>query len=228
MKTLKYIFPFACLIFVTFYSIKAEKNPLDTHSKKLSYAIGRQVGASLKSQDIEELDLNSLTSAISDVLSDKPSLLSDEDIRDVLTKYQEDKMAELKEAAGENKAKGAAFLEENKTKEGVQLTASGLQYLTLTEGTGANPTADQKVNVHYKGTLVDGTEFDSSYKRGEPISFPLKGVIKGWTEGIPLMKLGGKTRFFIPSELAYGEAGRPGIPANSVLIFDVELLAIEE
>ncbi|MFM8437975.1 MAG: FKBP-type peptidyl-prolyl cis-trans isomerase, partial [Candidatus Kapaibacterium sp.] len=127
----------------------------------------------------------------------------------------------------ENKAKGAAFLAENAKKAGVTTTASGLQYRVITQGTGAKPLATDKVKVHYKGTLIDGSEFDSSYKRGEPIEFPLNGVIKGWTEGVQLMSVGSKYEFFIPSELAYGDREVGGvIPAGSTLVFEVELLGI--
>ena len=127
----------------------------------------------------------------------------------------------------ENKAKGAAYMAENAKKAGVMTTASGLQYRVITQGTGAKPTAADKVKVHYKGTLVDGTEFDSSYKRGEPIEFPLSGVIKGWTEGVQLMSVGSKFEFTIPSELAYGDREVGGvIPGGSTLVFEVELLDI--
>lgn len=127
----------------------------------------------------------------------------------------------------ENKAKGTAFLAENGKKAGVTTTASGLQYRVITQGTGAKPLATDKVKVHYKGTLIDGSEFDSSYKRGEPIEFPLNGVIKGWTEGVQLMNVGSKFEFFIPSDLAYGDREVGGvIPAGSTLIFEVELLGI--
>ncbi len=124
--------------------------------------------------------------------------------------------------------KGTQFLAENAKREGVKSTASGLQYEVLTEGTGKTPAASDTVEVHYRGTLIDGTEFDSSYKRGEPISFPLNRVIPGWTEGVQLMKEGGKTRLFIPSELAYGKRGAPGaIGPDETLIFDIELIAVK-
>jgi len=132
--------------------------------------------------------------------------------------------------AEKNKKDGDAFLAENRKKEGVKTTVSGLQYKVLAEGKGGSPKATDKVSVNYRGTLIDGTEFDSSYKRGEPAAFGLNQVIKGWTEGIQLMKAGGKYTFTIPSELAYGERGTPGGPIgpNAVLIFEVELLSIGE
>lgn len=131
--------------------------------------------------------------------------------------------------AQSNAEKGAKFLAENAGKKGVKTTASGLQYLVLTEGTGRSPKATDTVSVHYRGTLINGTEFDSSYKHGQPISFPLNGVIPGWTEGVQLMKEGAKYRFFIPSKLAYGARGTPGGPIgpDETLIFDVELLKVQ-
>ena len=134
----------------------------------------------------------------------------------------------MNEIKDKNKKDGEMFLAENKKKKGVITTASGLQYIVLTKGTGLSPKIDDKVKVHYSGTLLDGTEFDSSYKRGEPVTFPLNGVITGWGEALQLMKVGGKNRLFIPSELAYGEQGSGPISPDSVLIFEVELLGIEK
>lgn len=133
----------------------------------------------------------------------------------------------VKKQAEENKVKAAEFWNENATKDGVQQTRSGLQYLVLEEGTGASPAATDMVKVHYHGTLIDGSVFDSSVERGQPISFGLNQVIPGWTEGLQLMKEGGKTRLFIPSALAYGDRAAGSIPPGSLLIFDVELIAIQ-
>jgi FKBP-type peptidyl-prolyl cis-trans isomerase len=141
-------------------------------------------------------------------------------------KMQQKQAAAKAKVASENLAKGKAFLEANKTKEGVKVTDSGLQYKVIEEGTGESPTASDKVRVHYRGRLVNGQEFDSSYKRGKPAEFPVTGVIKGWTEALQLMKEGAKWELYIPPELAYGTQDRPGLPGNSTLIFEVELLDV--
>src|SRR5438445_4381701 len=138
-------------------------------------------------------------------------------------------MQEQSKQTGEkNKKEGMDFLAKNKTAEGVKTTPNGLQYKILKQGTGKTPTASDTVIAHYRGTLIDGTEFDSSYKRGEPSKFPVGGVIKGWTEALLLMPVGSKWQLFIPSDLAYGENGRPSIPPNSTLLFDLELISIKE
>jgi FKBP-type peptidyl-prolyl cis-trans isomerase FklB len=142
--------------------------------------------------------------------------------------FEKDMMEKQKAAGEKNASEGVKFLEDNKKKEGVKTTASGLQYKSLKEGSGAQPKATDTVTVNYRGTLTDGTEFDSSYKRNEPTTFPLSGVIKGWTEGLQLMKKGSKYQFFIPANLAYGERSPgAGIPPNSTLIFEVELLEVK-
>lgn len=204
---------------------------LDNEVKKFSYAMGMDVGQSIKGLGAE-IDQAALNAAIGDVLSGVALKLeaaeSTQIKQDFFRKKQEAQMAERKTAGAENKAKGEAFLAENAKKEGVTVTASGLQYEVLTQGDGKKPAATDTVKVHYQGTLLDGTEFDSSYKRGQPISFPLNGVIKGWTEGVALMPVGSKYKFYIPSNLAYGERGAGAkIGPDSTLIFTVELLAIE-
>ncbi len=202
---------------------------LKTEMEKVSYIIGTQIARNFKSQDIE-INLDSLMLGLKDALEGKELALSQDDMKQVYTRFQQQMRAkqaakQAKEAA-ENLAAGTAFLEANKAKEGVKVLPSGLQYKVIKEGTGNTPTADDKVKTHYRGTLIDGTEFDSSYKRNKPAEFPVKGVIKGWTEALQLMKEGGKWELYIPANLAYGERGRPGIPANSTLVFEIELLEI--
>lgn len=207
----------------------AQDTPLESTKDKVSYAIGLDIGKNLKAQDIEA-DPTTIARGIKDALGDAKPLLTDEQIREIFTTFQAElqaKRAERMKVEGEKNLKeGAAFLEANKAKEGVKTLPSGLQYKEITPGTGATPKATDNVTTHYKGTLIDGTEFDSSYKRGEPATFPVNGVIKGWTEALQLMKEGGKWQLFIPAELAYGEQGRPGIPPNSVLLFDIELVKV--
>jgi len=205
---------------------------LDSDVKKFSYAMGMDVGQSIKGLGAE-VDQAALNAAINDVLSGSPLKLeaaeSTKIKQDFFRKKQEKQMAERKAAGAENKAKGEAFLAENAKKEGVKVTPSGLQYEVIKQGDGPKPKPTDTVKVHYQGTLIDGTEFDSSYKRGQPISFPLNGVIKGWTEGVALMPVGSKYKFYIPSDLAYGERGAGAkIGPNSTLIFTVELLGIEK
>ena len=227
MNYIKYLFPFACLVFLIIFSIQAENSPLDTETKKVSYAIGRQIGMSFKAQGLnEDLDFEVLKMSIGDALNGRPSLLNDQQVNEVMTAFQQKQAEKMKAKAELTKTEGGKFMEGNKNKPGVITTDSGLQYQIIKEGTGESPTAADQVKVHYLGTLTDGTEFDSSYKRGQPATFPLGGVIKGWTEALQLMKVGGKNKLFIPSELAYGSVDRPGIPANSTLIFEVELLEI--
>ena len=205
------------------------KNPqaaaLKTEMDKVSYMIGTQIGRSFKTQDIE-VNLDVLMWGLKDALAGKELALTQEEIQKVNTSFQQQMMAKQMAKVAENLAKGKAFLEQNKAKEGVKVLPSGLQYKVITEGTGKTPTADDTVKTHYQGTLLDGTEFDSSYKRNQPAEFAVKGVIKGWTEALQLMKEGAKWELYIPADLAYGERGRPGIPPNSVLIFQIELLEI--
>ncbi|MGB2862174.1 MAG: FKBP-type peptidyl-prolyl cis-trans isomerase [Sedimentisphaerales bacterium] len=202
---------------------------LKTETEKVSYIIGTQIAGNFKSQNIE-VNLDSLLMGLKDALEGKKLVLSQGEMKKVYAGWQTKmraKMAAQKAKEGaENLAAGIAYLEANKAKEGVKALPSGLQYKVITEGTGNTPTADDKVKTHYKGTLIDGTEFDSSYKRNQPAEFPVKGVIKGWTEALQLMKEGGKWELYIPADLAYGERGRPSIPANSTLIFEIELLEI--
>jgi len=203
---------------------------LNDDGAKLSYAIGMDIGSSLKALDAD-IDRPALVAAINDRLDDKALKLSDEDagkVKQAFFKQRAEKQAaEQKAAAEKNKTDGAAFLVENGKKEGVTTTESGLQYEVIKQGDGAKPKATDQVTVNYRGTLIDGTEFDSSYKRGKPATFPLNGVIKGWTEGVQLMSVGSKYKFVLPAELAYGAQGAgPKIGPNSTLVFEVELLGI--
>lgn len=201
-----------------------QKVKLDTDAKKASYAIGQQIGTNLKQQNIE-FDADAMVAALKDAGQGK-NQMTKEEMQQAMMKLQESAMKKQQEAAEANKKLGMEFLEKNKTQPGVKVTASGLQYIVEKEGTGRTPTDEDTVKCHYKGTLTNGEQFDSSYDRGQPAEFPVKGVIPGWTEALKLMKVGGKMKLFIPPELAYGPAGRPGIPPNSVLVFEVELMDI--
>ncbi len=207
----------------------APEMALKTEVDKVSYIIGTQIARNFKSQEIE-VNLEPLMWGLKDVMGDKELAMSQEEIQKVFMDFQQriraKQVAKAAKEAAENLAKGNAFLEQNKAKEGVKVLPSGLQYKVITEGTGATPVATDKVKAHYRGTLIDGSEFDSSYKRNEPTEFPVNGVIKGWTEALLLMKTGAKWQLYIPANLAYGERGRPGIPPNATLIFEVELLEI--
>ncbi len=202
----------------------AQDTALDTPESKVSYALGMMIGERVIKQ-YGEVDYDLLVQAMKAQAAGDATDLSMEEAQMVL---QEQQQAAAAEAAAEAQQAGASFLEENKAREGVMVTDSGLQYEVLSEGEGPKPTADDTVSVHYVGTLMDGTEFDSSIARGEPASFPLKGVIPGWTEGLQLMNVGSKYRFVIPSDLAYGERGAgQAIGPGETLVFEVELLEIK-
>jgi len=209
---------------------------LKTQQEKASYAIGANIGRGMKKDGVQ-IDSRVLSRGISDALAGRKLAMTDEEMQAALTTLQAEVRkkleAEAAAAAAANKAAGDQFLAANKTKEGVVSLPSGLQYKILKAGTGPKPTAADQVECNYKGTLVDGTEFDSSYKRGQPATFPVGQVIKGWTEALQLMPVGSKWELFVPSNLAYGErgAGQRGadvIGPNSTLIFEVELLSIKE
>jgi FKBP-type peptidyl-prolyl cis-trans isomerase len=200
---------------------------LKTDEQKFSYMIGQQIGNNLKQQGLA-VDADVLAQSLQDAMKGNPSKLTMEEMQQVGMKMQAKLMAKQMGEAKENKDKGDKFLEQNKKQQGVQVTSDGLQYQVLKAGTGAIPKATDTVTVNYRGTLIDGTEFDSSYKRGQPAKFPVNGVIKGWTEALQLMKVGSKWKLWIPSQLAYGERGQPGIPADSTLIFEVELLGVNK
>jgi len=204
---------------------------LATQKDKVSYAIGMNIGTNLHRQSVD-VDPKILQQGIEDALAGGKTLLSEDEARATLTELQNDvrkKQQEKMQQAGEaNKKEGDAFLATNKGKEGVFTLASGLQYKVLTSGAGPKPTASDSVVCNYRGTLIDGKEFDSSYKRGQPATFPVGGVIKGWTEALQLMPVGSKWQLFVPSELAYAERGSgPDIGPNATLIFEVELLSIQ-
>jgi len=227
MNTLKRGGLVLAALFLTMNTWAAE---LDTEEKKLGYIIGMDIGKSLKDQGTD-VDLDSLIAAIKATYNGEELALTAEEAALVRQEYVQKRQAEQQAATaavGEtNLVAGKAFLAENATKEGVMTTESGLQYKVETMGTGAKPVATDTVKVHYRGTLLDGTEFDSSYARNEPISFGLNRVITGWTEGVQLMPVGSKFMFYIAPDLAYGEGGGGPIPPNSTLIFEVELLDIE-
>ena len=208
-----------------------DASPLKTAKDKRSYALGVDLGNQLHALGVE-LDPALFARGLSDASSGGKTLLTPDEVRATITELQTEMRSKQTEArakgAAEAKQKGETFLAENKKKEGVVTLPSGLQYKILTQGTGAKPTLDDTVVCNYRGTLVDGTEFDSSYKRGQPASFPVKGVIKGWTEALQLMPVGSKWQLFIPPQLAYGESGQGSvIGPNSTLIFEVELISIK-
>ena len=204
---------------------------LNTPKDKLSYSIGMNIGKSLKRDDVD-VDTAVLLRAIQDVLGGGNLLMTDQEAQSLLTNLQADlrkkQEQEMQQAAETNKKEGDAFLAANKSKDGIVALPSGLQYKILQEGAGAKPTAADTVTVNYRGTLINGTEFDSSYKRGQPSSFPVGGIIKGWTEALLLMPVGSKWQLFIPPDLAYGpRQASPAIGPNSTLLFEVELLSIQ-
>lgn len=208
----------------------AGTNVLGDEKSRVSYAIGMMLGHNWQQQGLE-VDPDLAAQAIKDVQAGGKTLLSQAEMQETLTAFQQTfriKQQKMQaEKAVKNKAEGEAFLATNKSNAGVIVLPDGLQYTVLAEGAGATPAATDVVSVNYRGTLLDGTEFDSSYKRGQPASFPVNGVIKGWTEALQLMKTGAKWKLFIPAELAYGENGQRGIPPNSVLVFEVELLSVQ-
>lgn len=230
----------ACLLAVSVYAAKKGSNEegsvshstskittdkavsLQNELNKVSYVIGTQIAQNFKRQDIK-INIASLMRGIKDAMEGNELALSQDESRKVMLSFQMRMTAKL---TAKNLTEGIAFLEVNKAKEGVQVLPSGLQYKVIKEGTGKIPTVDDKVKTHYRGTLINGTEFDSSYKRNKPAEFPVTGVIKGWTEALLLMKQGSKWELYIPPNLAYGERGRPGIPPNSTLIFEIELLEV--
>ena len=207
-----------------------DKPDLKDPKLRASYALGADIGSNLKRQELD-LDAKALAAGISDAIGGKTALTPAE-VQETLAELRKQYMAQMeskaKVAGSKNLKDGEDFLAANGKKDGVKTTASGLQYKVIKSGSGATPKPSDEVKVHYHGTLIDGTVFDSSVERGEPISFPVTGVIPGWVEALQLMKVGDKWQIYIPSKLAYGERGSgPKIGPNSALIFDVELLGIE-
>ncbi len=220
------------LLFLSSQVLGDEKGALKNQKDRLSYVIGMDIGTNLKNQSVE-INPDLLLKGLKDGLSGNKPLMSDQEIKETIAEFQKEMQAKQEEMAkkmGEkNKKEGEAFLAENRKKEGVVTLASGLQYKVLKKGSGKKPKLTDTVTTHYKGTLIDGTEFDSSYRRGQPATFPVNGVITGWTEALQLMEEGAKWQLFIPPQLAYGERGAgPRIGPNATLIFEVELISIQE
>ncbi len=204
---------------------------LKTRLDSISYIIGQDIGANLIQNEIQ-VNEDLFIEGIRKGLAGNDSLISEQELNRLMMSFQQEMMAKREQKSNADaavaKAEGLAFLQKNKQEPGVVETASGLQYKVIQEGTGENPTSEDVVEVHYTGKLLDGTVFDSSVERGQPIRFPLNGVIRGWTEGLQLMKPGAKYILYIPSDLAYGDRSTGPIPAGSTLIFEVELLSIDK
>lgn len=243
MKTKLSVLLSILMIFFTYEAMAQKKNKdkksntkeqsveMATYNDSISYILGHDIGNNLKMNDIQ-VNPEIFSKGVVNGLSGNDSLISQEETEAIMMKFQQEMMAKREkqnsEELLENKAEGSAFLEKNKTKSGITETESGLQYEVITEGSGENPSAEDVVEVHYTGKLLDGSVFDSSVDRGEPVKFPLNQVISGWTEGVQLMKPGAKYIFYIPSDLGYGDRTTGPIPAGSTLIFEVELISIEK
>ena len=223
----KFIFATTLSLGLAATVLAADSTALSDPKARVSYAIGLNIGHSFKQQSLD-VDPELVSRAIKDVLAGNPELLTEAEVKETLTAFQQEMKAKQQqkraEMGGKNKADGEAFLAANKNQPGVNVLPDGLQYQVITSGSGATPTASDTVTVNYSGTLIDGTEFDSSYKRGQPATFQVGGVIKGWTEALQKMTVGSKWKLFIPADLAYGETGNRSIAPNSTLIFVVELL----
>lgn len=222
----RFIISFALLSLAGSVFGQDKSTPLKDSKDKVSYSIGLNIGFNLKKQNVS-INPDTFVLGLKDALAGKPQM-TDEQVKETMTAFEKEMIDKQKAAGVKNGADGEKFLAENKKKEGVKTTASGLQYKVVKEGTGAQPKEKDTVKANYRGTLIDGTEFDSSYTRGQPATFPVSGVIKGWTEALQMMKVGSKYQLFIPANLAYGErAIGPDIGPNSTLIFEVELLDVK-
>jgi FKBP-type peptidyl-prolyl cis-trans isomerase FklB len=219
---------FSCLVLLPVAACLAQDSAeLESLAQRSGYAIGLDLGRRLASQAVDT-DVDAISSGIRDGLAGSDPRLSDEQLQQAMQELNEKLQARAAQAGSINQSEGAAFLAENGKREGVETTASGLQYEVISSGDGAKPKATDTVRVHYEGRLLDDKVFDSSYKRGEPATFPVNRVIAGWTEALQLMPVGSKWKLFIPSDLAYGAQGAGAdIGANATLVFDVELLGIE-
>lgn len=231
-KLILFLLTFGLILFPACKKSEVKKATLETQKDKASYAIGFDLGKNLKKYS-EDIELEKMLQGIRDGISGQNSILTEEETKKTLSEFQQTlirkEMERRKELAVKNKVEEEKFLAENSKKEGVVTTASGLQYKVIREGKGSKPTLEDTVKVHYKGTFINGKEFDSSYKKGEPVTFQLKNMIPGWIEALPLMNEGSKWQIFIPSALAYGEQGAGDIiEPNSLLIFEVELLEVEK
>ncbi len=221
-----FIISLALLSLAGFVFGQEKSTPLKDTKDKVSYSIGLNIGLNLKKQNVS-INPDTFVLGLKDALAGKPQM-TDEQVKETMTAFEKEMIDKQKAAGVKNRADGEKFLAENKKKEGVKTTASGLQYKVIKEGSGAQPKETDTVVANYRGTLIDGTEFDSSYTRGQPATFPLSGVIRGWTEALQLMKVGSKYQLFIPANLAYGErAMGSDIGPNSTLVFEVELVGIQ-
>ena len=227
-------FLFFCILSVFIFSCEKIRNlqnkpvSLETENDKTSYMLGYALSGNIQKEE-PQLNSTAFLQGVKDSIHNKQPALQQKDMQEIKNQIMQKVLLKKQKEKGEkSKMNGQKFLEENKNKDGVKVTESGLQYEVLSKGSGKSPKNTDTVEVHYRGTLIDGTEFDSSYKRNTSISFPLNGVIKGWTEGLQLMKEGAKYKFYIPPELAYGERGAgESIPPHSTLIFEVELLKVQ-
>ncbi len=220
-------FKYTAILPLCFSSVLAvQAASLDSDAKKFSYLQGYEFGKMVSARN-PDFDMKSFNIAMEDALNGKEPRLSEEEIKATVQAAQQKMIANIKAVEEKNLKAGEAYLEANKKKDGVKITSSGLQYLVIKEGNGKKPTAEDSVTVNYRGTLINGKEFDSSYSRNEPATFPVGGVVQGWQEALPMMKEGAKWKIFVPANLAYGTRGAPpNIGPNETLVFEIELLSI--